>query len=131
MNTAGKFSAYGVVLALVAVGAWAIGTAVGPLNSSADPAEAHGAEGAEHGDTHSAIVAGTARPDEPAGLASSRGGYTLTPTSTTVTPRTSAASAGVSRVNSSIHRLGLACRAASRGHAALLPVSEPRLQVVA
>jgi len=88
MNTAGKLSAYGAALALVAAGAWAIGTAVGPLESTASTAGEHGAEGAGHGDTHSGTVAGTAQPDEPAGLASSRGGYTLTPTSTTVTPGT-------------------------------------------
>lgn len=88
MNTAGKLSAYGVALALVAAGAWAIGTAVGPLESTASTAGEHGAEGAGHGDTHSGIVAETAQPDEPAGLASSRGGYTLTPTSTTVTTET-------------------------------------------
>jgi hypothetical protein len=81
MNTAGKLSAYGVALALVATGAWAIGTAVGPINSSANTADAHGAEGAGHGDTNGGTVAETL---EPAGLASSRGGYTLTPTSTTL-----------------------------------------------
>jgi hypothetical protein len=85
MNTAGKLSAYGVALALVAGGGWAIGTAVGPFASEAG---ARGTEDAGHGDTHSGTVAETARPDEPAGLASSRGGYTLTPTSTTVTPGT-------------------------------------------
>lgn len=80
MNTAGKLSAYGVALALVAGGAWAIGSAVGPLeNTAADT------EGAGHGDTHSGTVAETARPDLPAGLASSRGDYTLTPTSATLT----------------------------------------------
>jgi hypothetical protein len=88
MNTAGKLSAYGVALVLVAAGAWAIGTAVGPFESTAATAGEHGAEGAAHGDTHSGTVAETAPPDEPAGLASSRGGYTLTPTSTTVTPGT-------------------------------------------
>jgi hypothetical protein len=85
MNTAGKLSAYGVALALVAGGAWAFGSAVGPLNGSASTAEASGAEGgAGHGDTHSGTVAETAPPDEPAGLASSRGGYTLSPTATTL-----------------------------------------------
>jgi hypothetical protein len=81
MNTAGKLSAYGVALALVAGGAWAIGTAVGPF---AGAAGANDAEGVGHGDTHGGTVAETAQPDLPAGLASSRGGYTLTPTSTTV-----------------------------------------------
>jgi len=89
MNTAGKLSAYGVALALVAGGGWAVGTAVGPFASTAG---AQGAEGAGHGDTHSGTVAETDKvgeqADEPAGLASSRGGYTLTPTSATVTPGT-------------------------------------------
>lgn len=87
MNTAGKLSAYGVALALVAACGWVIGTAVGPLNTS-------GAEGAGHGDTHGGTVAGTEgvteQPKEPAGLASSMRGYTLTPTGTTLIPGTSA-----------------------------------------
>ncbi|MFC4003681.1 hypothetical protein ACFS2C_09905 [Prauserella oleivorans] len=83
MNTAGKLSAYGVALALVAGGAWAIGTAVGPLTSEAGT---HGTEDAGHGDSNSGTVAESAQPDQPGGLASSRGGYTLTPTSTTLTP---------------------------------------------
>ena len=55
-----------------------------------------GTEGAGHGDTHSGTVAGAtdAEParrvdtgvDQPGGLASSRGGYTLTPTASTLTP---------------------------------------------
>jgi hypothetical protein len=82
MNTAGKLTAYGVALVLVAAGAWATGSAVGPL---AVEAETHGAEGAGHGDDHSGTVAGAEQLDQPGGLASSRGGYTLTPTSTTLT----------------------------------------------
>ena len=86
MNTAGKLSAYGVALALVAACGWVIGTAVGPVTRSAAPAGESGAEGAGHGDTHSGTVAASTAPgDGPAGLASSRGGYTLTPTSTTLT----------------------------------------------
>ncbi|GAA0530841.1 hypothetical protein GCM10011581_28400 [Saccharopolyspora subtropica] len=81
MNAAGKLSAYGVALALVAGGGWGLGTAVGPL---AGTTGARGAEDAGHGDSHSGTVAGTAQPDQPAGLASSRGGYTLTPTDTTL-----------------------------------------------
>jgi hypothetical protein len=81
MNTAGKLSAYGVALVLIAAGGWAIGNAVGPLGSGT---AAPSAEEAGHGDAHSGTVAGSAHPDEPAGLASSRGGYTLTPTSTTL-----------------------------------------------
>lgn len=83
MNTAGKLSAYGAALALVAGGGWVIGNAVGPFAGSAG---AHGDEDAAHGDAHSGTVAETAHPDQPGGLASSRGGYTLTPTSTTLTP---------------------------------------------
>jgi hypothetical protein len=81
MNTAGKLSAYGVALALIAAGGWAVGSAVGPLNTTQAAPSAEG-----HGDTHSGTVAET--PDGPAGLASSRGGYTLSPTSTTVTAGT-------------------------------------------
>ncbi|HEX6358187.1 hypothetical protein [Actinophytocola sp.] len=83
MNTATKLSAYGVALALVAGGAWAVGSAVGPIKSEATN------EGAAHGDTHSDTVAETQQvADLPAGLASSRGGYTLAPTSTTLTTGT-------------------------------------------
>jgi len=78
MNTAGKLSAYGAALALIALGGWAVGSAVGPLSGTAAP----GAKEAGHGDSHSGTVAETL--DEPAGLASSRGGYTFTPTSTTL-----------------------------------------------
>ena len=86
MNTAAKLSAYGVALALVAGGAWAAGTAVGPF---AGAAGLPGGEDAGHGDAHSGTVAEAARTEEPGGLASSRGGYTLTPTTTTLTPGTS------------------------------------------
>ncbi|MBK1786315.1 hypothetical protein [Prauserella cavernicola] len=85
MNTAAKLSAYGAALVLVASGAWTIGTAVGPFTSEA------GAPGQEHaggGDDHSGTVAGSAHVDQPEGLASARGGYTLTPTRTTLTPGT-------------------------------------------
>ncbi|WP_033288538.1 hypothetical protein [Amycolatopsis jejuensis] len=85
MNTAAKLSAYGVALALVAGGGWGIGTAVGPFSGSAG---VHGGEDAGHGDAHSGTVAEAANLDLPGGLASSRGGYTLTPTSTTLTPGT-------------------------------------------
>jgi hypothetical protein len=84
MNAAGRLSAYGVALALIAGGGWAIGDAVGPVASTGE----HGAEDAGHADTHSGTVAETEHIDEPAGLASSRGGYTLTPTSTTLIPGT-------------------------------------------
>lgn len=90
MNTAAKLSAYGVVLALVAGGAWAVGSAVGPLSAEAAPGghdDASGAEGAGHGDDHGGAVA-EAEQDQPAGLASSRGGYTLTPVDTALTAGT-------------------------------------------
>ncbi|MEU4804637.1 hypothetical protein [Actinosynnema sp. NPDC023587] len=85
MSTAAKLSAYGVALVLVAGAAWAVGSAVGPLR--ADSAEsghgdAHGGEDAGRGDDHGDTVA-EAEQDQPAGLASSRGGYTLTPTDAT------------------------------------------------
>ncbi|MET0237112.1 MAG: hypothetical protein ABW224_20855 [Kibdelosporangium sp.] len=83
MNTAGRLSAYGVALALVAGGGWAIGNAVGPFAGSAGQPSA---EAAGHGDAHSGTVAGAQQPKEPPGLASSRGGYTLTPATTTFTP---------------------------------------------
>jgi hypothetical protein len=94
MNTTAKLSAYGAALALLVTGAYAVGTAVGPLSAAtatgghgAMPGEAPaGAGAAGHGDSHSGTVAGTA--NQPAGLASSRGGYTLTPTDPTLTPGT-------------------------------------------
>jgi hypothetical protein len=91
MNTAAKLSAYGAALALLIAGAFATGSAVGPLApvATADAA-GHGkssAGSAGHGDAHSGTVA-EAAPDQPAGLASSRGGYTLTPTDPTLTPTT-------------------------------------------
>ncbi|MCX6466499.1 MAG: hypothetical protein NTW05_23360 [Pseudonocardiales bacterium] len=91
MNTAAKLSAYGAALALLLTAGWATGTAVGPLTTAAAAPGEHGAmpggEDAGHGDDHSGTVAGTT-PDQPAGLASSRGGYTLTPTDPTPTDGT-------------------------------------------
>ncbi|MCE3555473.1 DUF748 domain-containing protein [Pseudonocardia sp. RS11V-5] len=90
MNTLAKLSAYGAALALLTVGAYATGSAVGPLTSpataTAAPAGTSGGGTAGHGDTHSGAVPETA--DQPAGLASSRGGYTLTPTVSTLTAGT-------------------------------------------
>ncbi|WP_410652516.1 hypothetical protein [Amycolatopsis sp. cmx-4-54] len=86
MNTAAKLSAYGVVLALVAGGGWVAGRAVGPF---AGAAGVPGGEDAGHSDTHGGTVAEAAhgkQEHEPAGLASAKGGYTLTPTTTTLTP---------------------------------------------
>lgn len=90
MNTLAKLSAYGAALALLTGGAYATGSAVGPLTSpataTAAPAGTSGGGNAGHGDTHSGAVPETA--DQPAGLASSRGGYTLTPTASTLTAGT-------------------------------------------
>ncbi|MCO1654637.1 DUF748 domain-containing protein [Pseudonocardia humida] len=97
MNTATKLSAYGAALALLITGAYAIGTAVGPLSTATADASTSadgghgamsgaapaGAGAAGHGDSHSGTVAETAS-DLPGGLASSRGGYTLTPTDPTL-----------------------------------------------
>ncbi|MFR9802733.1 hypothetical protein ACL02T_10570 [Pseudonocardia sp. RS010] len=93
MNTLAKLSAYGAALALLAVGAYATGSAVGPLDGTATATAASagppGGEVAGHGDTHGGAVPETAnQPDQPAGLASSRGGYTLTPTAATLTAGT-------------------------------------------
>ena len=90
MNTAAKLSAYGAALALLVAGGWATGSAVGPLApvaASSGHGGVPGAEGAGHGDAHIGTVAGAAS-DQPGGLASSRGGYTLTPTDPTLTPGT-------------------------------------------
>jgi hypothetical protein len=84
MNTAAKLSAYGAALALFVAGAYAVGTAVGPLSVAAPSSDTPGVEAAGHGDAHSGTVAEAAT-DQPAGLASSRGGYTLTPTDSTPT----------------------------------------------
>lgn len=84
MNTAVKLTAYGAALALLAGGSYAAGTALGPrspVNHAAVSRGHGGMSGAEHGDAHS----GTAS-DQPGGLASSRGGYTVTPTDPTLTP---------------------------------------------
>jgi hypothetical protein len=91
MNTAAKLSAYGAVLALVAGGAWAAGTAVGPFPGAAASSEHAGMPGGEdagHGDSHSGTVAEATPTDLPGGLVSSRGGYTLAPTTTTLTAGT-------------------------------------------
>ncbi|WP_219418209.1 DUF748 domain-containing protein [Pseudonocardia nigra] len=106
MNTAAKLSAYGAALALLVAGAYAVGTAVGPLSAdaargdstpdagSAGHGDAHGgwqpAEPAKPAgrEEHSGAVAVSAS-DQPGGLASSRGGYTFTPTDPTLTPGTS------------------------------------------
>ncbi len=88
MNTAAKLSAYGVALALIVGAGYAIGTTVGPFSTAASGQSGlSGAGSAGHGDAHSGTVAEAAT-DQPGGLASSRGGYTLTPTVSTLTPGT-------------------------------------------
>ncbi|WP_436500427.1 hypothetical protein [Actinokineospora sp. HUAS TT18] len=72
MKTAAKLAAYGAVIALAAGGAWAVGTAVGPIDSAAN----------EHGGGHGA--AESAPSDLPKGLTSSSGGFTFTPTRATL-----------------------------------------------
>lgn len=76
MNTTAKLSAYGAALALIVTGAFAVGTAVGPL---AEPVSAAGV----HGDARGGAVAEQTGA-QPGGLASSSGGYTLTPTASTL-----------------------------------------------
>ncbi|MFC4950984.1 hypothetical protein [Pseudonocardia sp. GCM10023141] len=95
MSIAAKLSAYGAALALVVAGAFATGTAVGPLSTATAAQGEHGgmsgaapsgAEGAGQGDAHSGTVTGIM--DQPGGLASSRDGYILTSTATTLTTGT-------------------------------------------
>ncbi|MFC4857580.1 hypothetical protein [Actinophytocola glycyrrhizae] len=89
MNTATKLSVYGAALAVVAGCAWAVGSAVGPIEETGNGGNAAaGTGGTGHGDTHGGAVAETGQAAEalPAGLASSRGGYTFAPVSTTVDP---------------------------------------------
>lgn len=99
MNTTAKLTAYGAALALLVAGAYAVGTAVGPLAGPAPAAAGTSDAGsAGHGDTHSGTVAAASAEharraesgasDQPGGLASSRGGYTLTPTDPTLTAGT-------------------------------------------
>jgi hypothetical protein len=84
MNPIAKLSAYGAALVLLVAGAYAVGTAVGPLRPAAPSDVApSGVEAAGHGGAHSGTVAEAATDHQPAGLASSRGGYTLTPTDPT------------------------------------------------
>jgi hypothetical protein len=97
MNTAAKLTAYGAALALLVAAGYGAGTAVGPRTVAA-PGGTPGAGSAGHGDSHSGTVAAapgenasradSGASDQPGGLASSRGGYTLTPTDPTLTPGT-------------------------------------------
>jgi hypothetical protein len=88
MSTTAKLAAYGAALSLLVAGAFAVGSAVGPLSPASTvhgglPGAAPGGE-TGHGDAHG----GTEATDEPGGLASSRRGYTLTPTDPTIVPGT-------------------------------------------
>ncbi len=87
MRTAAKLSAYGAALALLFTGAYVVGTTVGPFSPTASSGHSamSGAGQSGHGDSHSGTVAGTTS-EQPGGLASSRGGYTFTPTDPTLTP---------------------------------------------
>lgn len=97
MNTTAKLSAYGAALVLLAGAGWATGSAVGPLTTvTTAPSGEHGAVSgvapvgaveAGPGDTPGGTVAQAAT-DQPGGLASSAGGYTLTPVDSTLTPGT-------------------------------------------
>ncbi|WP_328647343.1 hypothetical protein OHS58_05370 [Amycolatopsis sp. NBC_00348] len=81
-TTSAKLSAYGAALVLVAGGAWALGTAAGPFPQAEAHSDTHDDT---HDDTHE-DTHGEAVVDLPGGLASAQDGYTLTPTTTTLTP---------------------------------------------
>ncbi len=66
MNTASRLAAYGAAVVLVAAGAWAVGSAVGPLSAAPEPPP-HAAEDAHGGGEHELV-----------GLSSSANGYTIT-----------------------------------------------------
>jgi hypothetical protein len=74
MNAAAQLAAFGAALAVLTVGAFAAGSAVGP-GAAPVPVTAEHAPGPAHDDGHAA-PASTA---QPAGLASSTDGYTFTP----------------------------------------------------
>ncbi|TDD51728.1 hypothetical protein [Saccharopolyspora elongata] len=90
MNTAAKLAAYGALVALGFGGAWITGTAVGPLTPGTAQAHAGHPDGGNAGDAgdHSGTVAGATQDQTPAGLTSTRGGYTLAPTTTLLAPET-------------------------------------------
>ncbi|WP_433560246.1 hypothetical protein ACQPWY_35305 [Pseudonocardia xinjiangensis] len=83
MNTTAKLAAYGAALALLVGVGYAAGSAVGPRSVAA---AGSGASGAAPSPAADIVVA--AAPDLPGGLASSRDGYTLTPTDPRLTPAT-------------------------------------------
>lgn len=87
MNTKTKLATYAAALALLAGGAYAAGSTVGPR--SPVPASHNGtaaSEAAGHAGSHGAGSGTEVYSALPAGLASSRDGYTLTPTDPTLNP---------------------------------------------
>jgi hypothetical protein len=92
MHTAARLGAYVAALVLISAGAWATGSAIGPLSPATLAPGSHssgtpvpgtaGTHGHPDGNSH---AAGSAT-GEPAGLASSRAGYSFVPAGTTLTP---------------------------------------------
>ena len=86
MGTAGRLAAYGLVLVLAFVGAWALGSAAGPaaapgasVRQGDTHADGHGQDG--HGEhEHGGAPASD-------GLAATAAGYTFVPVTTELTPR--------------------------------------------
>jgi hypothetical protein len=80
MHTSLKLSAYGAALAVVVAGTYALGSAVGPPpRPAADSTHTAPADPEAHAHPAAPGVAGPTAGAEPAGLAVSRGGYTLVP----------------------------------------------------
>ncbi|OHV20996.1 hypothetical protein BBK14_27285 [Parafrankia soli] len=78
MNAAVKLSAFGAALALLVAGAYGVGMAVGPP-TTVDA-------GVDDASEATAAEVRAAVPEQPGGLASSAGGYTFTPTDSSLTP---------------------------------------------
>lgn len=88
MNAAVKLSAFGAALALLVAGAYGVGMAVGPpttVDAGVDDASEATASEATAAEVRAAEVK-AAVPEQPGGLASSAGGYTFTPTDSSLTP---------------------------------------------
>ncbi|MBW0105718.1 hypothetical protein [Pseudonocardia sp. KRD291] len=93
MNTAMRLSAYGAAVALLGAGAYVTGSAVDAPTTHLQPTAQSGPVG--HGGSHSGAVAEVRAPEpgapasntaQPAGLASTKAGYTFAPATTTLTP---------------------------------------------
>ncbi|WP_018504938.1 hypothetical protein [Parafrankia discariae] len=80
MNTTAKLSAFGTALVLVVGGAYGVGTAVGPLDTATTSTD----HGSDSGGTGHASTVPDSTSELPGGLASSLGGYTFTPTASTL-----------------------------------------------